>query len=369
MAKVYKNQLTVRVWRNVKKFGGLPSSHFGHASLTMSGIFLRGNADDPRRRMQISFWPKDGAGLGMSGVQKQGSSFTDQAVEDKINEMSKITALRLEVGYRQAHGIPYPARWDQTLNSQGKAPIAVPRSGQERLGVTSKGSTGGDATDLGWPLWSQSPEVKIPLPGFMVPGRHWGLSITRISKWWENFKSQAPHYQALSQQNCAGVVMMALREGGAEAFVDLPNVHVYAEPAQVEQYAEMLRVEIDRFETWTTELDKDIRKALDANRITPSMLSGTSDGVWTLDRWKEVTNIGALKPRSAMIRDIDEALTRYHSIKWDIGYCEKYWALVNLFRKVLIHRQNRANSERGHAVLGLGLQILAYMRTPGPYLG
>lgn len=369
MSKVYKNQLTVRVWRNIKTLGGLPSSHFGHASLTMSGIFLRGTAEDPRRRLQVSFWPKDGAGIGMSGLRKQPGAFTDVSLDDKLNEMSKLTAIRLEVGYRQAHGIPYPARWDRFMNNHGKQPINTPRSTQERLGVTSEGSTTGDASDQGWPLWSQSPEVKIPLPGFLVSGHHWGLSITRISKWWEKFKSQAPHYQALSFQNCAGVVLMALREGGAEAFVELPKIHVYAEPVQVEHYAEMLRVEMERFETWTKELDSEIREALDAKLIPPQMLSGTTDGLWTIDRWKEVSALGPLKPRSSAVRDIDDALAQYHSLQWNSAYAEKYWALAQVFRRVVIHRQKRADSERSHAVLGLGLQLLAYLRTPGPYLG
>lgn len=368
MAKVYSNQLTVRVWRNIKTLGGLPSSHFGHASLTMSGMFLPGSPEDGRRRVQISFWPAESAGIGMSGIRKQGGLTSDYSYEDKVSEMNRLTALRLEVGYRDDNGIPVPKSWRTRLANYGKTPLSTPRDGQRRLGFTSEGTDSNDENDLGWPLWSQSPEVKVPLPGFMVKGRLWGLSIPRINRWWTTFKAQAPQYQALSRQNCAGVVLMALKEGGAEAFVAAPSVHVYAEPIQVEQYARLLEMQLERYETWSADLDTQIRSALAAGTITPAMLSGSEDGLWTVERWKGLSSLGPLQPRSSVIRAIDDALVRYHAAEWKVGYLQKYKALSDVFLNVCIHRQQKPKSERSAAVLGLGLQVLAYLRAPGPYL-
>lgn len=371
MNKTFKNQVTVRIWRNIKTLGGLPTGHFGHASVTLAGMFVP-CADDGKRRLQISFWPgAGGAGIGLSGVRKTQGQFTEAAWQDKGNEMSKLTALRLEVGYCKAEGIPYPDYWDTELLSNGRSPIARghERPGQKRS-VDEDGDLRGYIDEKGqaMPLWSQSPETKIALPGFMLAPRLWGLSISRMNKWWGSFKATQPKYQALSFQNCAGVALMALREGGSEAYVELPQVHLYAEPTQVEQYARLVELQIGRMETWAQELDAEIRDAAARRIVTPELIADYvpepegQRGLWSVQRWKQLSALGPLQPRSATIRAIDEALDVFHRTNWKDSYRSKWWSLSQVFQKIVLHRQQKADSARSAAVLGLGQQVLQMLR-------
>lgn len=352
---VYPNQVAVRVWRNVKTLGKLPTSHFGHASLTLRGPFARG------KRMQISFWPggPGGAGIGLSGVLRQPGDYNDTTLDDKKSEMNPLTAVRLEVAYCRREGIDYPPEWDDWLREFGTTPLTDPRPGQKRLGTVNSD---------GVPLWSQSQDIKVVLPAYRLDGRFWGLSMSRIVKWWDAFKLQAPHYQALSRQNCAGVALMGLAAGGSEAFVELPSVAIYAEPAQVERYAQMLAVQFDRMEAWSNEFDAEIRTEAAMGRLTNDGTGETKDGLWTLERWKARSALGPLKPRSSTIRAIDDALADFHAADWQAGYKAKWSALVRVFMNVVTHRQNKAQSERSGAVLNLGQQVLALVRNMGPHM-
>jgi hypothetical protein len=134
MAKLYPNQITVRVWRNFKKWGKLPTGHFGHASVTLSGGNLTGTVADPRRRLHISFWPGEAAGIGKSGIRAQSSSEVPYSLMDKMMELGDLTSLRLEVGYRKKLGIAYPLQWEARLFRSRRAATQPPRWPDARSG-------------------------------------------------------------------------------------------------------------------------------------------------------------------------------------------------------------------------------------------
>jgi hypothetical protein len=252
----------------------------------LRGNFLPGSPEDGRRRLHISFWPSEGAGIGKSGVRRQEGVASEFSLDDKVNEMNRLTALRLEVGYRQREGLAYPKQWDRWLAEQGATPLSSPRKGQMRLD---------DSFEHGWPVWSQSPEQKVVLPGFnnRRQGRSWGLSISRTRKWWDAYQQTQPQYQALSQQNCAGIALMALRAAGSEAFEPVPPVRIYAEPAQVERYALVLQAALDQLELMGKGLDADVQKALGTGLLKPDMLAGApKDDLWSLDEWKRRSALG-----------------------------------------------------------------------------
>lgn len=361
MTKKYANQVTVRIWRNIKTLGRVPTSHFGHAAVTVSGMFLKVMQGDDkcRRRVHISFWPGPGGASLKTALKKTEARTTALTLDDAGNEMNKDTMLRLEVGYRKREGIDVPREWEEKLAAKQLQPLSNPRPGQVRREEW--------LTEDGVTLWSQSAESKVELPGFNNKGRHWGLSIGRMNAWWIQFMNSHPHYQALSHQNCAGIALMALRQGGSEAFVDLPTVRVYAEPLQVERYARTVEMQMERMEAWATELDADIRQALASRLVTPDMLTGLKDGLWDVQTWKQRSALGTFQMRSATIREIDEALQQYHSTSWKDGFQTKYRALANTFLGIVKHRREKAGSARSAAVLALGLQILALLRSPGAH--
>jgi hypothetical protein len=355
MSKLYANQVTVRVWRNLKTWGYVPTAHFGHAAVTLSGMFLNVMPGDPldRRRLHISFWPGEGGASLTTAHQKTTAQTSDFHSADKYNEMSRQTETRLEIGYRRKNGIPLTKKQKRQLQDGKLEPILEPRPGQVRR-----------EAETGEVAWLQSPEAKIALPGFNNKGHHWGLSIGRMRDWWQLFSQSNPHYKALSHQNCAGVALMALREGGGEAFEDMPTVRIYAEPLQVERYAQALQIQMERMEAWTLALDTDIRQALASGLVKPAMLTGLQDGLWSLQH----SALGTFQMRSATIREIDEALQQYHSNTWKEGFQKKYRALARTFLGVVKHRHAKAESARSAAVLALGLQILALLRNPGPHM-
>jgi hypothetical protein len=366
MSHTFANQVRVRVWRNVK-YGGLPGPHFGHAAVVLHGGVVAGYSRDAQPRVQISFWPGDFAKIGPSALQAQASATTGDALADKRNEMGKWTALRLEIGYRDRNGIPVPDAWRNEIADVGYSPIDAPRSGQSRNPDSSyvPSARGNE----GYRIWSQSPELKLDLPGFRNPGLIWGLSLTRCAYWWMNFKNSEPHYKALSFQNCAGVALMALREAGSEAFAELPHVQVYAEPTQVENYAGLVKVQQERMEAWTATLDADIRQALETGQLKAADAAMGLRDLWPVADWMKASALGPFQPRGSTIRAIDKALSDYHASSWSADYKTKYQALVKVFLGIGQHRQDKADSARSVAVLTLAFQLLKMMRNPGPHEG
>ncbi|MGC4085550.1 MAG: hypothetical protein QM736_26355 [Vicinamibacterales bacterium] len=354
MARAYTEEVVVRIWRNVKTLGGrLPTSHFGHAALTIRGKRLARLV--PGGRVEISFWPGAGAGIGLSGIRSTTAKFGDYQ-SDKVDEMNKMTGIRLEVGYRRAHGIPYPPEWDEVLRLLHKEAIDTPRPGQRPTGANL------DMDGLPIPLWSQSAENKINLPGLRAEGTLWGLSIRRMSEWWDDFKKTGPQYRALSYNNCAGIVFEALKAGGSEAFLEAPRVVVYAEPVQVEQYALNLQVQLQRFNDWTRELDDEIRDAVVNGRIGSKPSENLIDGLWTLDEWKRQSALGGFTIRSSTIRKIDDAVADYHRHDVKTAFEKKLIAMANIIKGISKHRQEKPDSKRSEAILRLGHQVIALLR-------
>jgi hypothetical protein len=150
----YEHQAMVRVWRNVKRLGS-PASHFGHAAVTLKSVRVH-NLGYLGKRIQISYWPDEDASFGLASGKLLRSTTSDTGLDDKMDEMSKVTALRLEVGYRKQHQIAYPQGWDQMLGYHGLSPLNTPRQGQNQTGQTFTDADSG----ISIALWSQSQDIK-----------------------------------------------------------------------------------------------------------------------------------------------------------------------------------------------------------------
>lgn len=360
MQNVYTQQAVVRVWRNLKVLGKMPTSHFGHASVTVTGTTV------PEKKQHISFWPKSSIDNHIGAFRTQGGSATNYASSDRQNEMNTLTAIRLEVGYckSQVPPIPYPREWDEILLAMHKSPLSNPRPGQKRL-VDEYGNVLTDNEDgVTVPLYSQSPQAKFFLPGLMADGRFWGLNLTRIGNWWKEFMKVSPPYQAFGRNNCAGVALRALQEGGSDAIVKCPNVRVYAEPAQVEEYAKELSIQLERLDTWAKTLESDIKQTIISGQVRVRDVPGVDvkDGLWTVDAWMKESALGVLYRRGDTLREIDESLTRFHQFTWKDAFVERYEAFVQLFLNIVKHRQDKAESKRSDAVVRLAGQILTILQ-------
>ncbi|MDB6090090.1 MAG: multidrug transporter permease [Gammaproteobacteria bacterium] len=351
---IFSEQALVRVWRNLKTRANLPTGHFGHAAVTITGNSVKGSPKYPHLQ-HISFWPGESVGL-LNAVNVVRGSVSPHGSEDKENEMNSLTALRLEVGYCRANSIPYPPIWDLNLEQANKTPLTDPRPGQKRRADSPNvpARTYGDLM----PIYSQSAEAKIYLPGLMARGRHWGLHLSNMAMWWNNFVASRPPYRALSaEDNCAGVALKGLQAGGSEALVKLPGIKVYTEPLQVEAYARELEKRFKELELLTGILEADNTPAR-----TPVAANEISDGLWRFDLWKKASALGVLHQRSDTIREIDANLEAYQRLTWKYAFNERYAIFVKLFLAVVKHREEKSDSKRSAAVAQLGSHILKLLK-------
>lgn len=376
MKQIYTQQAIIRVWRNLKVLGKVPTSHFGHASVTVTGNRVAGTPGQRPNTQNISFWPKDGAGFHNAFKDIPGAP-SSSTLGDRIDEMNVLTALRLEVGYCQTEGLDYPQEWDLVLRNFGKKPLSQPRAGQKRLVHPGTNQVRlsdelffeiADGRKVFAPLYSQSAQAKFYLPGLCAEGRNWGLNTNRMSKWWIEFQKTNPPYRAFSpKQNCVGIVLEALREGGADSLVPVPKIHSYGEPVQVEQYAKALEEEFRQLERQTAVLQLEIQSKYSAMKPVP--VSELMDGLWFTPHWKSASALGVMYRRSALIQEIDDLLERFFRLTWKYAYLEKFDLLVRLFRAVVKHREDKSDSKRSEAVAQLGSQILRLLAKRGFYDG
>jgi len=356
MVKQLDQESVVRVWRNVKQYKVLPTSHFGHAAITIRGSLV------PSGDQYISWWPGEGAGK-KDAFRAQSGSASDGYEDDKVNEMNKLTAIRLEIGYRrsQTPQIPVPPEWDELLRELGKGPISAPRPGQQRLGREM------DLDGFLIPLWSQSADEKINIPGIGATGSYWGLSTRRMAEWWTAWKDRNPSYQLASSTNsCAGAAALALKAGGGEAFAKAPSALIYMEPLQIQEWANQILVQVDRMNEWTRELKSEFLSALSNKSLAPGISPPPPPGdLWSAEAWKKDSAVTGA-PRSSIIREIDSCLEKFHGSDWAKGFEEKYRLLAKIFLQIVLHRKEKPDSKRKTSVLRLGNQVVLLLIDPRP---
>ena len=367
---VYSEQAVVRIWRNAKNFANLPTSHFGHAAVTVVGYSVKSSPDCNSHTQNISFWP-GGGGAGLSnGHQLLPGTFNDFTKDDKVCEMNPLTALRLEVGMYQESGVTNPAEWDTLLAERNKGPLkmlpgqkpAFDAEGDRVMRYDRLRLKDGRTIDV--PMYFQSPNTNIYLPGMMARGCHWGLNLTRMGDWWIHFKTTNPQYRALStKENCVGVALQGLIEGGAASIVKPPEFKVYAEPVQLEDYAEKLQKRFLQLEGETRLLDAGIRS--DHLAQTPPHKFELKDGLWVPDAWKRNSALGLMYSRSALISEIDRNLAAFHRLTWRNNFTARFDAFMNIFLGVCRHRHDKSESKRSEGVAMLGKQTLNILEKHG----
>jgi hypothetical protein len=335
MKTVYSEQAVIRVWRNLKIAFKLPTSHFGHASITVAGMNVKTTEDSPAPHTQhISFWPGEGGAGFHNAFRDLPASFGDDHKTDRVSEGSGHQ-LPARVGRRSARGQQGATAYSQGRPEAGARSRHQPRRHPSAIHLRLK-----SGKDIVVPLYSQSPQVKFYLPGLRAKGRSWGLNTNRMADWWINFRKTSPPYRAWSpENNCVGIAFQALREGGADAIVKLPPVRMYGEPTQVESYARELEQRLSYLEGATRILDVNIR----SNHLaqTPVPVHQLSDSLWTFDAWKQASALGLMYQRSGAIREIDDNLATFHKYTWKYAFPERYDAFMKLFLSVLRHREEK----------------------------
>lgn len=335
----------VHVWYNVKTKGFIPTGHFGHAALEIKGLFAK--PDD----RYISFWPKDGAGTDKTALKAQPGLTSDDRQQDMFNEMRQDVAMRLELNHRIASGIPMPDHIARRA--------LAPRTGQVRLDEPFKDDDTGEI----FYLWGQSPSNVTTLPGGAEGGKAFGLSTRRMGDWWGQYKATQPHYRAISRtNNCAGVAIMGLVAGGSEAILPAPTIMIYAEPLQVDQYAQDLLKEMTALEAMVRDIRTDTIALTKEGKVDVTKADGMVDGLWPLATWKSKSALGALQFRSGTVRDMDDAVEAFHKANWKDKFVQRYTALVKLIRAIHKHRQEKPESKRSEGIITLAEQAIKILQ-------
>lgn len=326
------SNIRVHVWRNVKRWG-LPTSHFGHAAVSLL------DQATGATNAYISWWPGEGAGKKQALTNQLGGANPDH-LTDQVSEMNMLTALRLEVGHRQANGIPVPQEWLDYLNDVGKAPINAPRTGQNRLGTL-------DANGL--PMWSQSNDEEVDIPGLGGGHMPWGLSSSEMAEFWRQWDVPGREYRLASKtSSCAGVAAQALGEGGGNAYSKGPTALIYMEPNQIYDWANAIRSA-----TFSLNLESVHIRRETANL---QVAQGDLNRVWTSDEWIKASAVD-WKIRSILLRSIDSALVEFHRAA---AFQPRFTALVKVFRGILKHRESHPESKRTIAMLVLAEQVIRH---------
>lgn len=372
---VYTQQAVVRIWRNSTTFGNIPTSHFGHAAVTVAGDSVRTTTEPglAPHTQNISFWPGgDGADFGNAHKMLPGV-FGTSTKDDKGNEINQLTCVRLEVGYFQSISTSYPKEWDRLLAERNKTKLMA-RPDQKR--ALDQGDrvyyeeplTLRDGTKVDVPVYYKKPEAQIYLPGLRAKGRMWGLNLGRMGNWWIDFKKTNPQYCALSKKNnCVGVALQGLIEGGAASIVKPPKFKIYAEPVQLEKYASDLEKRFLELESMAKVLDAGIRSDHLAQKVPYAF--ELNDGIWRQEVWKRESALGFLYTRSALITEIDRNVAAFNRLTWKDNFVDRFDALMNIFLGVFRHRQEKNDSKRAESVAQLGKQVLAILDQYGFYYG
>lgn len=324
----YTNEATVIVWRNITKFGIIPTGHFGHAAVMLRGprMGLGGN-----QYQYISWWPGDGAGKSDFVRQQDGIS-EDDYEQDMRDEMSERVRDRLERG---------------DIN---------PRHNQRK---TSDGE------------WGVEADSKISVPGIGLNRDRthtFGLDLNRMWRWYNDYTTNNGKYQLASKkQSCSGVALVALIEGGSTAFKKAPSIKIYSEPKQVDAYAIALRNSINTLNGRVVIFEN--RAALAILRAMLDMGMGPGGGLggvtgfqahpdlWSYRQWKRQSAVARLK-RDSVIRSIDSQLKSYHKLLWGDNFTKKYTQLVKIMDLVMKHEEKYPESKRAFALQRLGTQVL-----------
>jgi hypothetical protein len=315
----FSEQVTVRVWKNVKKAGIIPTGHFGHAAITIKGPSVLGG------KVHISWWPEE-AGKSDAFKQQEGIAMPNKNL-DAASELSP----HVQEGLRDKSMKPRPNQY--SFHFQGET------------------------------LWGVRPDVKVHLPGLGASGCYWGLSLPRMARWWKLWSAMNSYQLASRTNSCAGAAAQALQMGGGDACASHPTTILYMEPNQVANWAAAIWDELVRLNGGTAQVEAEYNRAITTGGFGRGVTGfGTAADLWDIHSWKKASAV-ALAVRSTTIRSIDSHLESYHKLDWSGNFGPKLAAMAGIVRSIIKHREENPDSRRRLYVLRLGKQIVDVLKS------
>lgn len=172
-----------------------------------------------------------------------------------------------------------------------------------------------------------------------------GLKQQPIEEWWFGLSNERSYLLLSPENNCDGTVVLALKKGGAEAYVPCPMA-VIRGAATLKRWVE------DLVKTMDTMLES-FKRAKDLLNMALHDVWDDEDAVWSLDDWKKNSAV-AVGRRGGQVAEIDRLLPKYHESR------DSFTRLVTLnfiLVQVVDHLETKPRSDRRKAVATLGAQV------------
>jgi len=337
MGQKFDREVEVMVW----KFQGI--THFGHAALKLRGVSPQNGA----RYAYISYWPDWGAAF-FNAPFKQKAALNGDAKIDGFYEMREDVRANLQ-------------RPDGFQPREGQALVAGdPGTGKLFYAASA------DAVDLdnqvimqweqaGTFAWVQRPEYRIHLPALGAQGIEFGLDVDRIYSWFQAFtKNPNPQYRLASKtRNCAAVVALALKAGGAGNYAPVPSAKVFIDPNQIWHWAEKLETKLRGLNTTVQNQSQQVYFPL----ASQELMSPT--------QWQQLSTQGVSRftHRPSQFRKIDSYLRQYFDAgTWLQAPNEKRALLGQMAYQIHNYLASNFNAKREEAVLRLAEEIRNVLR-------
>lgn len=203
--------------------------------------------------------------------------------------------------------------------------------------------------------WIKTPQDWVELPAMGTLGVVWGLNLRLIADWWDEWSKDQKYVMQSTTNNCSGAVSLALKEGGAESFVEGPTTWLVCSPNSIALWAHQLKKRLSALN-------------VDANllQVTLSKELKPEDSIWSLQipterEWMTATFL-TMKPRSSLLKAIDSALAQFDQFR-EFKFIDRQKRLVKLSEAINDHLRESPNSERRNRVLSLAKAVLTDQKT------
>ena len=336
------------------------SASVGHAALAV----ISGD-----EKAYLSWWPQQSRNQQNS---KRGEPYT---VKGAKNETRFSNDLRECVGrpdVRAAINSGGPDKKGRELNPKtNMKQFHIPRSNEE---VSGQKVFSQERRDVG-----KMPSTVITLLGQDEDGDGQpGLNIKAIIAWCRliscvkatndttgDFRLYSSH------KNCASMVISALVNGNAEAFVKKPSCAVAYTPSDVEAYAKKIKAGIEKARKNNTNIKrsesledwfgKEQDKPANSNCLKDIATDGSR--IMTREQWETLSYVGRFASRKGQAREIDRLLVQFHNQA--AGQINSSLPAKKILKELLqnvgSHLRLKPESKRREAMLILGCNILDYI--------
>jgi len=185
-----------------------------------------------------------------------------------------------------------------------------------------------------------------------------------MADWWNGFKRTGNYKMYSKEINCAGVVITALKKGGAEAYAAVPTIKTFATPEKLESWALHLYAVINYINIQTYLYEQKANTVLGhrQGQAGNELMTAKSWGNyiwWGTSSWGK----NKLTDRNRM-STITPLLKAYHRLNWNTAdtLCKKLEYLRKIMEKLMAHYYATHEKPWIYAAV-LGKQIINVLKS------